>query len=485
MGERRDHRAGDQRGDDEDAADIDRAAAGLGSEPRPVPRRRPVAERPLESAVAVAEEIVAGIALALVGTVAGARLGGVDGAARDVELGLARAAGELLDGLAVMVAGGEVHLGEIAALAEQGIDQADALDQLGPVDRRDLPHAGDDVAHGDVHRGLALVLGLRHLGDRAALLLDALLEPLQLARHPRVEIAEAVGELHDDGGRKRPVGRGEQRGDGRRLAGADAEHAVGDLVRLETERVPVDDAPGGAAEVLDEHDAERDGNRPQLADGERLDALIGVDEAAEEVGVETAVGVGDIGPRDAEDAREAGKGSAGELGQLAIISGRQVAADLENLLLDDVIIVEDPFRRRGDRVAGFDRCRDRTVGAEEEGLVFSEPRGKGRPAGRARLDLLGLRQRAGMLFQALGTEELLADELLIVPDRVPRAGKEGNPKMQLSASSERNGQSQAWTENVPAPRTNPSTIPAANRSRGHRRQESAVASALRPLPTLL
>ena len=322
----------------------------------------------------------------------------------------------------------------------------------------------------------------------AALLLDALLEPLQLARHPRVEIAEAVGELDHDGRSERSVGRSASSAAIGRAAcrrpTPRTRSAISSARRRSAWRSTMRSV--GPAEVLDQHDAKRDGDRPQFADRQRLDALIGVDEAAEQVGVEAAVGVGDVGPRDAEDAREARKGTAGELGQLTIISRRQVAPDLENLLLDDVIVVEDPFRRRGDGVAGFDGCGDRTVGSEERGLVF--PQAASRAMARRpvlRLDLLGLRQRAGMLLQALGTEKLLANELLIVPDLVPRRGRRGIEKRNLRASYQRNGQSQAWTENVPAPRTNPSTIPAANRSRGHGRPGGGISAAQGRPSTLL
>ena len=57
----------------------------------------------------------------------------------------------------------------------------------------------------------------------------------------------------------------------------------------------------------------------------------------------------DKGPGDAEDARIAGERPAGELRQLAVVARRQIVADLADLLVDDVEVVDQPLRGRGDR----------------------------------------------------------------------------------------------------------------------------------------
>ncbi|MNT07853.1 hypothetical protein D3C72_1425720 [compost metagenome] len=98
--------------------------------------------------------------------------------------------------------------------------------------------------------------------------------------------------------------------------------------------------PGEPAQILDQNNAQRDRHRPEFADRQRLDALIGGDEAAQDVGIEVAVSVGDKGPGQPEDARIASEWPVGELGQLAIVAGGQVVPDLADLLLDDVIVVE-------------------------------------------------------------------------------------------------------------------------------------------------
>ena len=123
-------------------------------------------------------------------------------AARDLELGAAGAARELLDRAAVAVARREVHLREVALGAQRGVDEADALEELRPVDRGDQPHAGDHVADRHVHRALALVLVAHDLVGRRALRREALVEPLQRRRDARILVAQPLHELHGERARQ-------------------------------------------------------------------------------------------------------------------------------------------------------------------------------------------------------------------------------------------------------------------------------------------
>src|SRR5262245_63630063 len=70
--------------------------------------------------------------------------------------------------MAVSVSGGEVHGSEPAAPSEHLVYQTDALEERRPVQRRHKPQTGDDVAHGHVRGGLALVLGAYELVRRSA-----------------------------------------------------------------------------------------------------------------------------------------------------------------------------------------------------------------------------------------------------------------------------------------------------------------------------
>ena len=113
----------------------------------------------------------------------------------------------------------------------------------------------------------------------------------------------------------------------------------------------VHDPLGEPPEVLDEHDPQGDGHRPEFADRQRLDLLVGPHVAAQHLGIEAAIGVGDEGPGHAEHARISRERPVSKLGQLAVIARRQIGADFADLPLDEMVVVDQPFGRRGDRAA--------------------------------------------------------------------------------------------------------------------------------------
>ena len=77
--------------------------------------------------------------------------------------------------------------------------------------------------------------------------------------------------------------------------------------------------------------------------------LVGAHQAPQALGVEAAVRVRDVRPGEAEDARVAREMAVGELGQLAVVVRGQVVADLAELLVDDVEVVDEPLGGRRDR----------------------------------------------------------------------------------------------------------------------------------------
>ena len=88
------------------------------------------------------------------------------------------------------------------------------------------------------------------------------------------------------------------------------------------------------------------------------------------LGIEVAVGMGDEGPGKAEDPRIAGKRPVGQFRQLAIVAGRQIVPDLADLLLDEVIIVEQPFRGGHDASAALQLRGARAIGRKQDrGIV--------------------------------------------------------------------------------------------------------------------
>ena len=75
--------------------------------------------------------------------------------------------------------------------------------------------------------------------------------------------------------------------------------------------------------------------------------------------------MGDERPGHAEHARISRERSAGELGQLPIVAGRQIGADLADLLLDHMEIVDQPLGRRRDGRARIDGLGDIAIGRQQ------------------------------------------------------------------------------------------------------------------------
>ena len=134
----------------------------------------------------------------------------------------------------------------------------------------------------------------------------------------------------------------------------------------------------------------------------------------QQVVVEGAVGVGDEGPGDAVDARQADQRLVLQDGQLAEVAARQAVLDLARLRFDQVEVVEQPFGRRADVVAGG-RMRGRVAlrlaqdadvvaQAREEGArracARTPRRGSRRGCGRAARSARGRRSRSGWAVRA-------------------------------------------------------------------------------------
>ena len=334
------------------------------------------------------------------------------GPSRDLDLGQTGAPSQLLHGVPVAIPGREVHLREGALLAQDRIDQPDALDELRPVEPRDEAHARDHVADRDVHHGLALVLQPDRLLGRRTLRRQQLFQPAERGGDRRILVAQTLEEL-DAARRRQPVPRQPAQGTRRGVGPvrAEAEQVVRELVRLLSGGAAMHDLLREPAEVVDEEDSEGDRDRPQLADRERLDGLVGTHHAPQALRLEQAVGVRDVRPGHAHHAGVAGEMALGELGQLAVVVGRQVVADLAELFVDDRVVVDEPLGRRRDRALVLDRAGEDAVRLEQDAAVLGDAGlDRGSPAGRVGDPLRG-GKRLGVLFEPLDAEELAQDRL--------------------------------------------------------------------------
>lgn len=88
-------------------------------------------------------------------------------------------------------------------------------------------------------------------------------------------IAQSLKELRRISGRQPlAIVSREQRGHGAGLSPVGRQQRVRQCVRAPTQQTPHDDAARQAAQILNEHHAQSDGDRPQFANAEGLYALI-------------------------------------------------------------------------------------------------------------------------------------------------------------------------------------------------------------------
>ena len=248
------------------------------------------------------------------------------------------------------------------------------------------------------------------------------MQPRQRRRDRRVLVAQALHKLHRERGHKHAAMLDVQR---RQhvpgAAPAQAEQVVGERVGRLSRGAAADDRVGQAAEVLHQHNAQRDRQGPQLADGQWLHALVRIHEPAQRFRIEAAVRVRNERPRDPVHARVAGKRTVGQLRQLAIKARRQVVPDLPQLFVDHEKVVDQPLGGRRDPALDLDGRADDTVRlAQHPAVVLDawQQRAARRVGGR---DPLRGSKASRVLLQPLDAEQLGADRFL---ERLERRVKE-------------------------------------------------------------
>src|SRR5207248_1599137 len=75
-------------------------------------------------------------------------------------------------------------------------------------------------------------------------------------------------------------------------------------------------------------------------------------------------------PSQAVDAGQPLMRAVGKLRQLAIEAGGKIVADLAQLVVDDVKVIDEPFRCRGDGTLFPDSAADRAIGLPQDATVL-------------------------------------------------------------------------------------------------------------------
>ena len=164
----------------------------LGGDPKP--------ECPLEIRATGCDQIIARIAtscrfgIVLVGRARRFCLRRAEYRLGDFDLRMARPPRQRLDRTPILVAQVKVEARQnyFRHATPQVRDQADALDQLAPIDGRHQAHAGDDVADRHIHRTLALLFVMDDGIGRAALGGQATAQPGERRQHLRVLVAQPL-----------------------------------------------------------------------------------------------------------------------------------------------------------------------------------------------------------------------------------------------------------------------------------------------------
>ena len=312
-----------------------------------VPRRW-IAEALFEPEPAARNEVVADVMLAVVLRRGPLRLARqLHGVACDVLLRFLRPLGELFDRMAVAVASGEVHSRVCVRriLAQDPLDQTDALEEQRPVDRRQQPHARDDVADRELIGRLPLLLDPQHLFRRIVLGFERALKRAPGGRRGRRLVAQPVEHLDDEWRRQPAVGPylfAEQQLDEIRGVIAAFGERDAPAPHLVAAAIGGDDRLSQPAELLDERQPQHDRDRPDLADRKRRDALVGEREVLERLEVEPARGMCDQLAREHVHARIAFERSVCQLRKFEVVLAGKVLPDLPDLVADDVVVVAKP-----------------------------------------------------------------------------------------------------------------------------------------------
>ena len=323
----------------------------------------------------IVDEVVADVGGAIVIAIDAARsrarlAGEAHGVAGYLDLGLIAVPRDALDDVPVLVARREIHppVEPARVGAQCRLDPARRLDELAPVHRSEEPQAADRVADRDLCGGLHLGFGMHQLLDRVARLGEALLDPRQRQRQGCALSLQPARQLGDERAHHRRIRARHVRDHQDEALGVaigDVEHLVRPAVRVAAVDRRGRDARSHAAQVLDQREAQHDRDRPQLPEREGAHRLVGRHEARECLRVDASVAVRDCLEREVVDARQPRRGPACEARQLAAVALGQVPPRRADLLVDQVEIVEQPFRGgrdaavrrdgRGQEVANLDQ----------------------------------------------------------------------------------------------------------------------------------
>ena len=299
-------------------------------------------------------------------------LGKFDCPPGDLDLRSGRAAGKLLDAVAVAVARAEIEIGIVRPFPENPVDMRDILEPDAPLGIVDLSQALDDIAHGDVAGSEAAVLRHHHvLGVRPRPLkpllkprhrkigrLRGVPQPVEELRHEGVVLRERLYVLQDAGTGGLVV---------------EPDDGVSRIIGLDPHSPRAIHAHGNTAKILDQDEAQDRGECPELADLQWIGFLETLHHGGKRILGDGAVRMRDVEPGKRHDPRHLLPVYLYPR-QLLVEAPREVAPDFLDCLFNDIVVIQKPFCRRRDGGARIDISRNGAIDPEDLLVVGAMPR---------------------------------------------------------------------------------------------------------------
>ena len=276
------------------------------------------------------------------------------------------------------------------------LDQADALEELAPVERRDETQAADQIGHEGLFGGLMPCLGADRVLDRLPARRQSGFQLLP-KRGGGFVLARTLEQPNHECGVN--LGRPAMAAASRR--GERTNQTIGREAMATARRHHV--TPG--SQVLDERELQRRRPRPQLTDRQGRDRLEGGHEAVEALRVEAARAAANQFQRHRIDARQTGELVSRDPREPAKEASRQIVMNVAQGGQDDVEIVEQPLgggRRRFAFCRVASQCR---VDVTKSPRVLANLLQMRAAASVLRRDREQRGQSPRMLFQRLNAEQ--------------------------------------------------------------------------------
>ena len=279
-------------------------------------------------------------------------------------------------------------------------NQADGFDVLLPVERRAQTKTRHGVCHRDLRHTLTLEFAPNRLFGCRVSQREVVVDGDANRRQAKSVLADAMKELND----KCRIGSRRQR--------------TGIVVAVRSCHVGVGGTASGTsgqqffgqpAQVFDERQLQHARPCPQLANRQRRDPLVTIQELDEVLPIETTVAVPDQFDGNRVDPSMSDMLTGGQRRERPRVRARQIPADIGNFGCDEVEVIEEPVRCGHHELSLPDVVRQSAIrGAQHADVVLESRKRISGAAARVGIDGESGRERERTLLEPLDAQELVA-----------------------------------------------------------------------------